>query len=138
MVATPALLIAAPVSGQSCENIAFRMCGGDEVARLPPAVVFGVPPRLTFAPMLAGKTIAVARNAAFCLLYPANLECLAAMGARLAFFSPLADEALPECDAVWLPDGYPELHGTAIAANHGMHAHGEETRRSGRAFRRPS
>jgi len=91
-------------------------------AELPPAVEFTVPSAPTFSPALAGKTIAVARDAAFCFLYPANLECLEALGARLAFFSPLADAALPACDAVWLPGGYPELHGPAIAANAGMRA----------------
>lgn len=91
-------------------------------AQLPPAIALGAPPRLTFPDSLKGRTIAVARDAAFCFLYPANLECLEAMGARLAFFSPLADTALPECDAVWLPGGYPELHGPAIAANAGMRA----------------
>ncbi len=91
-------------------------------AALPPAVDFAVVPVPTFLPLLAGKTVAVARDAAFCFLYPANLECLQALGARLEFFSPLADAALPECDAVWLPGGYPELHAETIAANAGMRA----------------
>lgn len=89
-------------------------------AELPPAVDFAVLAAPTFEKRLAGKTIAVARDAAFCFLYPANLECLERLGARLAFFSPLADAALPECDAVWLPGGYPELHAEKIAANAGM------------------
>lgn len=89
-------------------------------AELPIAVDFAVPPAPTFAPRLADQTIAVARDAAFCFHYPANLECLAALGARLAFFSPLADTALPECDAIWLPGGYPELHGSTLAANTAM------------------
>lgn len=63
------------------------------------------------APPLAGRTIAVARDAAFMFLYPANLDTLRALGATLAFFSPLADEAVPpQADAVYLPGGYPELH----------------------------
>ncbi len=86
-------------------------------AEMPPPVEFGVSPAPTFPPRLKGKTIAVARDAAFCFLYPANLECLEALGARLEYFSPLADVALPACDAVWLPGGYPELHADAIAAN---------------------
>jgi cobyrinic acid a,c-diamide synthase len=68
------------------------------------------------APLLAGKTIAVARDAAFCFIYPANLDALRALGAELVFFSPLADEPLPPCDAVWLPGGYPELHAATLAA----------------------
>lgn len=65
---------------------------------------------------LAEKTIAVARDAAFCFLYPANLEWLEAMGARIAFFSPLAGEPLPPgSDALWMPGGYPELHLEALS-----------------------
>jgi cobyrinic acid a,c-diamide synthase len=86
-------------------------------AELPPAVEFAVSSAPTLEPLLAGQTIAVARDAAFCFHYPANLECLEALGARLAYFSPLADTQLPACDAVWLPGGYPELHGPALAAN---------------------
>lgn len=71
---------------------------------------------------LQGCTIAVARDAAFCFQYAANLDCLEAMGARLVYFSPLADSALPACDALWLPGGYPELHAAALAANTGMKA----------------
>ena len=67
-------------------------------------------------PWLAGRTVAVARDAAFSFIYAANLDCLRAMGARLAF-SPLAGERLPDCDALWLPGGYPELHLDALAAN---------------------
>jgi len=69
------------------------------------------------APALAGKTIAIARDAAFAFLYPANLDTLRILGAQLVFFSPLADDAVPqEADAVYLPGGYPELHGEALSA----------------------
>ncbi len=93
-----------------------------DAAQSPPAVAFADAERPTLPPLLAGTTIAVARDAAFCFLYPANLECLEAMGANLVFFSPLADKALPECDAVWLPGGYPELHGKMLSANRAMWA----------------
>ena len=95
-----------------------------EAAKLPPTVEFSgaVPPAPTFSRLLEGKTIAIARDAAFCFIYPANLECLEELGARIVFFSPLADAALPACDAAWLPGGYPELHGPAIAANRAMAA----------------
>jgi cobyrinic acid a,c-diamide synthase len=64
---------------------------------------------------LRGKHIAVARDAGFCFIYSANLDCLLALGATLDFFSPLANQPLPPCDAVWLPGGYPELHLPALA-----------------------
>ena len=85
-------------------------------AALPPAVDFADAAPPAVPPLLAGKTLAVARDAAFCFLYPANLDCLAALGARIEYFSPLAGDALPACDAVWLPGGYPELHGAELAA----------------------
>ena len=74
----------------------------------------------TNAQPLSGMTVAVARDAAFCFIYAANLECLQALGARLVFFSPLADAALPDCDAVWLPGGYPELHAEPLGRNEGL------------------
>lgn len=71
---------------------------------------------------LQGQTIAVARDAAFCFLYTANLDCLKALGARLVYFSPLQGSALPPCDALWLPGGYPELHAETLAGNSAMKA----------------
>lgn len=91
-------------------------------AQLPPAVEFPAPAMAALPPLLRGQRIAIARDAAYCFIYPANLECLRALGAELNFFSPLAGAALPECDAVWLPGGYPELHAEEIAANAGMRA----------------
>lgn len=66
-------------------------------------------------PQLKGRTVAVARDTAFCFTYPANLDTLRALGADLVFFSPVADQAVPDCDAIWLPGGYPELHADALA-----------------------
>jgi cobyrinic acid a,c-diamide synthase len=62
--------------------------------------------------------IAVARDAAFCFVYQDNLRLLREEGAELAFFSPLADSALPEgIDGIYLPGGYPELYADRLAAN---------------------
>ncbi|MGB4468341.1 MAG: cobyrinate a,c-diamide synthase [Azovibrio sp.] len=84
-------------------------------ADLPPPVDFAAAFAPAIPPRLAGRTIAIARDAAYGFIYPANLETLTALGARLFFFSPLAGEDLPACDAVWLPGGYPELHAPALA-----------------------
>jgi cobyrinic acid a,c-diamide synthase len=64
-----------------------------------------------------GQRIAIARDDAFGFLYPHMLADWRAAGASLSFFSPLADEA-PDAtaDAVFLPGGYPELHGARLAA----------------------
>ena len=85
------------------------------LAQLPPPVPFALPEREALPPLLAGCTIAVASDAAFCFIYPANLALLEVLGARLRFFSPLAGDALPACDAVWFPGGYPELHAERLA-----------------------
>jgi cobyrinic acid a,c-diamide synthase len=71
---------------------------------------------------LAGRRIAIARDAAFAFIYAANLDMLRALGAELCYFSPLAGDALPDCDAVWLPGGYPELHAAALAARGDLRA----------------
>ncbi len=82
------------------------------------AVDFAAPePSAPVQQLLAGRRIAVARDAAFCFIYQANLDTLCALGAELVFFSPLADAALPACDALWLPGGYPELHAQRLGAN---------------------
>jgi cobyrinic acid a,c-diamide synthase len=79
---------------------------------------------------LAGRRIAIARDAAFAFIYPANLDVLDDLGAQCVFFSPVADAQLPECEAVWLPGGYPELHAPQLAANTSM---GESLRAHHRA-----
>jgi cobyrinic acid a,c-diamide synthase len=64
-----------------------------------------------------GQHVAIARDAAFAFLYPHWLRDWHASGATISVFSPLANEA-PDAtaDAVFLPGGYPELHGQSLAA----------------------
>jgi cobyrinic acid a,c-diamide synthase len=103
---------------------------------LPEAVRFerpGLPQAQRIASQpLKGVTIAVARDAAFAFLYRANVDTLQALGATLVYFSPLSDSALPACDALYLPGGYPELHVQALSSNIAMraaiHAHHEAGR----------
>jgi len=87
---------------------------------LPPAVHFAVPEQQAITPLLKGKTIAVAKDAAFCFTYQANLDLLTTLGANITFFSPLHDAQLPAADAYWLPGGYPELHLAQLQHNHSM------------------
>ena len=64
-----------------------------------------------------GRHIAIARDAAFAFSYAHLLDGWRRAGAEISFFSPLADE-IPntDCDAIYLPGGYPELHAARLAA----------------------
>lgn len=81
-------------------------------------VTFAAPETTIFpAKLLTGQTIAIAKDAAFCFIYAANVDCLYQLGADVVYFSPLNDLELPPCDALWLPGGYPELHAQTLANN---------------------
>lgn len=72
---------------------------------------------VTTVPTL-GQRIAVADDAAFAFSYPHVRNGWRGAGAEIRPFSPLADEAPDaDCDAVYLPGGYPELHAGRIAGN---------------------
>ena len=86
---------------------AAPLAGSDNARRLPPL----------------GQRIAIARDAAFGFLYDHWLSDWRMAGAELSFFSPLADQApAADADAVFLPGGYPELHGATLAAASRFHA----------------
>src|SRR5919106_1300137 len=74
------------------------------------------PPARPLRPL--GQRIAIASDRAFAFAYPAIVEGWRHAGAEIVPFSPLADEAPdPAADAVYLPGGYPELHGGTLAAH---------------------
>jgi cobyrinic acid a,c-diamide synthase len=77
---------------------------------------------LTPAPQLApipapASSIAIASDQAFAFAYPHLIADWQRSGAAIKTFSPLADEAAPEADFIFLPGGYPELHAGRIASN---------------------
>ncbi|GAA0697298.1 cobyrinate a,c-diamide synthase [Marinobacterium maritimum] len=98
---------------------ALEQSAGSE---LPAAIAFEPQPVAAIEPLLQGVRIGIARDAAFSFIYPANLRTLERLGAELVFFSPLADQHLPEVDALWLPGGYPELHLEALPGNRSLMA----------------
>ncbi|WP_121743049.1 cobyrinic acid a,c-diamide synthase [Natronorubrum halophilum] len=79
-----------------------------DVASEPPAPDDPVQPAEPVA-----STIAVADDAAFCFRYPATLERFRER-AELVTFSPVAGDPIPDCDGVYLPGGYPELHAAEL------------------------
>ena len=83
----------------------YETRGNDGTAAVP-----GPPP--------LGQRIAVAVDTAFDFSYPHILDAWRDAGAEILPFSPLADQAPDDtADAVYLPGGYPELHGPVLAAN---------------------
>ncbi|SNS91192.1 hydrogenobyrinic acid a,c-diamide synthase (glutamine-hydrolysing) /cobyrinate a,c-diamide synthase [[Luteovulum] sphaeroides subsp. megalophilum] len=84
---------------------AIRAAAGDTRAGPPGAL-----------PRPPAQRIALASDAAFSFVYPHLIAGWRAAGAEILPFSPLADEAPPEADLVWLPGGYPELHAGRLAA----------------------
>lgn len=86
---------------------------------LNPATFCKMAPGRFFPPRMrkSGPVIAIARDEAFCFCYADLPAFLEERGARIVFFSPLLDAAMPECDGCYLPGGYPELFGAQLGAN---------------------
>jgi cobyrinic acid a,c-diamide synthase len=114
-------------------RIAARVAEGVDLDRVMAAAApldVAAPPPARRAPVRA--RLAVARDAAFCFVYPETLERLAAAGVQAVPFSPLTDKGLPErVDGLYLPGGYPEVHAEALAANAPMRGAVAEAARAG-------
>jgi len=64
-----------------------------------------------------GQRIAIAEDEAFSFRYALTIDGWRRQGAEISFFSPLDDMPPPaDADAVYLPGGYPELHGYRLAS----------------------
>ncbi|WP_135302578.1 cobyrinic acid a,c-diamide synthase [Haloarcula amylovorans] len=99
----------APIDGDALAEAAAHIDteGLVDAAREPPTESPS-PPEPT------GKQIVIARDAAFCFVYPSTVERLRELG-EVTPFSPLAGDPVPDADAVYLPGGYPELHAPELA-----------------------
>ena len=85
---------------QACAKPAKRAEAGPETLLLPPL----------------GQRIALASDRAFSFCYDGLLDHWRAAGAECVPFSPLANDApAPDCDAIYLPGGYPELHAGVLS-----------------------
>ncbi len=80
-----------------------------------------VQPQAGYALRPPGQRIALACDDAFSFVYPHLVDAWREAGVEIVTFSPLADEAPShDCDACWLPGGYPELHAAKLAAADGF------------------
>ncbi|MHB0981251.1 MAG: cobyrinate a,c-diamide synthase [Thermoleophilia bacterium] len=100
--------LAAPVIGPGSPGTSAPPAAGAFADAVPPTA-----PRRR-------RRVAVARDAAFSFYYQDNLDVLEEEGAELRFFSPTAGDGLPDCDAVYLGGGYPEVYAAELAANRGL------------------
>ena len=92
-----------------------------DVAREPPQVA----PASTLTNETTDATVAVASDAAFCFRYPATIERLR-QRSTVRTFSPVAGDPVPDCDGVYLPGGYPELHAERLAETSTLAEIGEQ------------
>jgi cobyrinic acid a,c-diamide synthase len=102
-----------PVDGETLDEAAEPVRAERllDVAREPPR------PAAEAAPGSSRDVrVAVARDDAFRFVYPATRERLRERATVVAF-APTAGDDLPDCDAVYLPGGYPELHADRLSAS---------------------
>jgi len=68
-------------------------------------------------PYIKAKTMAIAYDAAFSFVYPHQIADWKAADVTLKWFSPLANDPVPEAESIFLPGGYPELYAATISQN---------------------
>jgi len=91
-------------------DLAAKLIAENSDIPLPEPTEFELTDSTPLSASLSGTTIAVAYDTAFSFIYQANMDLLYQSGAEICYFSPINGEALPACDAIYLPGGYPELY----------------------------
>lgn len=121
LVPAPEIIEAEPIIERAADKIGAHIDIDRMLAAARPSTLAGEAAGGGIPPL--GQRIAIARDDAFCFLYPHLLEGWRRAGAELLFFSPLADGASDRAaDAVYLPGGYPELWAGRLAAADGFMA----------------
>ncbi len=103
---------------QRLDEIAAAVAAAVDIDRVVAAARPSALAHAATSPPLAppGQRIALAQDHAFSFIYPHVLAGWRQAGAEVLPFSPLQDEEPDaDCDAIWLPGGYPELHAPALA-----------------------
>lgn len=72
-------------------------------------------------------TVVVAQDEAFRFIYPAVRERLEER-TTVETVAPTASDELPDCDGVYLPGGYPELHAAELSSSETLDAIGSRAR----------
>lgn len=110
-----------PISLETLESLATTISAQVNLVRLLELAGGATVPPAKEIPARQGEVearIGVARDRAFCFYYEDNFDLLRAAGAELIFFSPLADQDLPEeLDGLYLGGGYPELYARELSCN---------------------
>lgn len=62
-------------------------------------------------------TIGIIRDSAFQFYYPDNIDALENLGANIVYISPLNESVIPDCHAIYMGGGFPEIHAAQLAKN---------------------
>ncbi|MEO1592528.1 MAG: cobyrinate a,c-diamide synthase [Cyanobacteria bacterium J06632_22] len=85
----------------------------------PPSVMdWGTVPGMPQRQQPSEVAIAVAYDRAFNFYYPTNLALLQQAGARLQYWSPMADPLPDNIQGLYLGGGFPEVFSAELSANH--------------------
>ena len=100
----------------------FKLNAILDIAKSAPKIKFDTPEfKSTRLNSKSKIKIAVAHDKAFSFYYPESLETLKKFGAELKFFSPLANERLPQnIKAVIFGGGYPEIYASELEKNYAL------------------